>query len=292
LYSRLSGFREYWDQIMSLMQAHHWLQNTSGINGTAQQQRQFQILHTVAGMGNDCPVYLAKLILLLYPEQVFKQNEDGRLPIHEAAAATSFSMQPYSSFGNIVEQNRDEYDTNSHLIHMMISIFPASAQIHDGQGRLPLTLALASGKIWIREGNTDCQSFKHVNSSSMIQRLFTSEPRALSTRDQLTRLYPFMIAAAMSSNILEHQNFAPIDPENTLNLNTDMDIDNMDNIEEEKTDDSEFVLPRMLDHEHENKCTDYLRLSTIYEALRADPAVLNIDSGKVSTIPVFTGAVR
>jgi len=277
IFLRLVGFRKCWEQMMLLLQAHQIWENNGGGNGDLQQpQLPFSILHAVAGMGNDCPLLLAKVILLLHHEQVYERNMLGRLPLHEAAASISFTMPATSS------SNENEEDANTYLIRIMISLYPTSPHIHDERGRFPLTLGLASGKFWTCKGHINYANIigKNVcsNSSSSIQRLFTSAPMALSVRDPVTRLYPFMIAAiaTMDGNSIRSE-------EDCI----DVDMDNMDeDIIEEKTEDDIERLPISFStnntgHDQQNEYYGYLRLSTIYIVLRADPAVLNMDAGDV-----------
>jgi hypothetical protein len=66
------------------------------------------------------------------------------------------------------------------VVEYIVSRFPALATIPDASGRLPLQLALESGRTWY----------------SGIRELVAADPVCLTTPDRPTRLYPFQLAAA------------------------------------------------------------------------------------------------
>lgn len=96
----------------------------------------FYIIHSAVKM--DCPPDLIRYIIETRQGEVSKRDENGRLPLHIAAAVES------SDFGN-----------NYHfkyVIDELLYAYPDGAACKDNDGKLPLQLAIESGKSWIRGG--------------------------------------------------------------------------------------------------------------------------------------------
>lgn len=107
------------------------------------------------------PVELIQLILQNSVEQIYTVDADGRLPLHIIAAS----------------RNSDKAKVKQ-VIFALVQLYPEAAAIPDFSGKLPLTLALESGKGW-DEG-------VHV--------LLDAYPDAVFRCDLSLRMYPFMIA--------------------------------------------------------------------------------------------------
>jgi ankyrin repeat protein len=121
----------------------------------------FRPLHVTAQI--SCPPGLVPLLITVYRNELEVKDEDGRLPLHVAAANAT--------------TNRS-YDVQS-KISMMLTEYPEAARVADASGRLPIYIALESGTAW-DEG---------------IQDLFALEPKVIGNRDCVTSLYPFMLGA-------------------------------------------------------------------------------------------------
>lgn len=91
-----------------------------------------------------------------------ERDEEGRLPLHIAV------IMPF---------------TSTQTLRELLRRFPKAAKIaHAGQ--LPLVAAILSGKTW----------------ENGVQLLLEAEPRALSTRERISGLYPFALAATITSS--------------------------------------------------------------------------------------------
>jgi len=167
------------------------------------------------------PPLFISLLLHLYPHQVYEKDETGRLPLHYAAAADILNLEKMIQDDEIIldelddvilrersemytetntefmeEDGDEEYFSadnisstpdsktkffSSSVIELLLQANPKSASSRDNQGRLPLHIACASGnKIWLKGG---------------IKSLLYAEPSALNIKDDLTGLFPFMLAA-------------------------------------------------------------------------------------------------
>lgn len=120
------------------------------------------------------------LLFRLYPEQLLEpdQNDRNRLPLHKAAAWTqkrSFVARRSQRRLRKVPFRRSS--ANDVVLEELIRACPQAAEVRDGDGRLPLYLAIETGK-------------EHG-----IPLIFFSYPNALMTRDSTSRLFPFMYAA-------------------------------------------------------------------------------------------------
>jgi len=112
----------------------------------------------------DCPKILFELALKLHPEQV-QEKQSGSLPLHLAAECPSSQLD---------ETHRDGY-----YVCWLISLFPKACSIPDGIGRLPIHIAIQSGKSW----------------EYVLQKIFKANPNAILMRDGQHFLLPFMLAA-------------------------------------------------------------------------------------------------
>ena len=116
----------------------------------------------------DCPRLLFDLGLKLHPDQV-KQKLDGSLPLH-LAAECPISIQ-------------DKEYKDSYYICSLLSFFPDASRISDDLGRLPLHIAIESGKSW----------------DGVIRKLLEAFPSALIRRDGKHYLFPCLLAALPSA---------------------------------------------------------------------------------------------
>lgn len=172
-----------WDLIKLLLQTsyHRMIDLPEGTK--------FRELHAVAGA--DCPIELVEFVLTVYPEQAYEQDEQGRYPLAIAAAAKPMTyfdedlveydhkLSTRPPFGTTTFAAETE-DYKSSKISLLLRANPDAARKPDRyDGRLPLTLAINSGKRWDR--GVDCLS--------------QYTPYAMVEEDEETRLRPFMSAA-------------------------------------------------------------------------------------------------
>jgi hypothetical protein len=143
------------------------------IKRTNRKHRRFRILHASVGLaGYGCPPEMVRLAISLHPHQVREMDEDGNLPIHIAATASSFvtsaneaspstvaaaaaaaadvsddlsvlsdTMSFFSSAS--VSQTTNPFDK---VIKLLLQHYPEGACIPQGHtGQLPLVSAIQSG---------------------------------------------------------------------------------------------------------------------------------------------------
>lgn len=147
-------------------------------NGSGGQFRrlQFRIVHASVGLtGYGCPPEIIRLALSLHPHQVREMDEEGNLPIHIAATASSFLARPDNTQPNFmaaaaamavpVDASADDLSVISEamsffssatvsqttnafdkVIKLLLERFPEGASTpHGKNGKLPLVLALKTG---------------------------------------------------------------------------------------------------------------------------------------------------
>mmetsp|Transcript_31805 Transcript_31805/g.69901 ORF Transcript_31805/g.69901 Transcript_31805/m.69901 type:complete len:612 (-) Transcript_31805:1843-3678(-) len=234
---------------------------------------QWRVVHALAFTG--CPPEVAKLAVALYPEQVHERDERNDLPLHIAVQSRSSSSlweaaeddaHAVADIESLVEgvdvitgqRRRGTPYTPSAapVIKALLDSYPHAAACANGDGRLPLNLALVSGRTW-RTGIRD---------------ILAACPDALfGTRDPSTHLFPFMLAA--------------IDPKQ---LRGRQDLDHGDEASFEETDEEvrakkeataviggmwRFMSPETKERvlAKVRKDIDIVRLDTVFEILRAMP---------------------
>jgi len=118
--------------------------------GLKQQQRRRRrnpsdsyVLHSAVKM--SCPPDLIQYIIKSRPNEVSKTDEHGCLPLHIAATTTPLSASSSSN-------NEAGNDYSKLIIEKILSAFPEGAACANRDGKLPLQLAIESGKFWTRGG--------------------------------------------------------------------------------------------------------------------------------------------
>ena len=151
----------------------------------------FQAVHAAAAV--DCPRPVVRIATIIYPHQVDERDENGMTPLLIAARAPIFKARDLSDGGYLLEdrihgdvtdgdENNQDDDDNSgqpSVIEILLSASSFSACVPDTTGRLPLHLALESGKRW-NQGVKD---------------IINCYPDALGLPDVKTKLLPFQTAA-------------------------------------------------------------------------------------------------
>ncbi|KAL7545584.1 hypothetical protein ACHAWF_008933 [Thalassiosira exigua] len=138
----------------------------------------FRPLHAIAGI--DCPVSLVNFAIQVHsrdPGALDGVDGKGNLPLHVAAL-----RQHDDSLEN---EDVNEFDADrGGAIVALSSASPQAIGRRNMQGRLPLVLAIESGASW------DSGGVRHL-----IEKL----PEIAEERDEVTGLYPFMLAASVGS---------------------------------------------------------------------------------------------
>lgn len=245
-------------------------------------RRKWRVVHTLAKTG--CPSEVARLAVCLYPEQVRQRDENDDLPLHIAVRSSSSSSQwdateddahaladieslagdaggereVNSVTGQVVRQSSLSYiPACAPVIKALLESYPHAAACADGNGRLPLNLALVTGRTW-RSGIAD---------------ILEACPDALfGTRDTATRLAPFMLAAVDQRELREHSHLA---------INGGVEYEEADEAElrAKKIASNQIGgMWRFMSRETKQKVLekvrqdiDIIKLETIFETLRAMP---------------------
>jgi hypothetical protein len=206
--SDLTGeLRETWQKTELLLRCAH-LGSLSGPsittpNGTENAtyhlppNYSFRPVHAVAAV--DCPRPVVKMATILYPKQLVEMDEMDMTPLLIASKAPIYKVRDLSDEGFMLEDRvYGDSDTDSDhdmdvgeradssqpsVLDILVNADPKAARIASrlgpNRGRLPLHIAVATGKPW-NEG---------------IKSLLAAFPEAISRVDPLTRLYPFLQAA-------------------------------------------------------------------------------------------------
>jgi hypothetical protein len=145
-------------------------------------------VHLAASIPNF-PTFILQMMALHDQSALLRTDEHGRIPLHYALVATP---------GNQVQDSReDSYDedllywsTNFEsrsLVQFILDNAPSSADIHDGDGRLPIHLAIAN--------NRDLRS--------VVLPIIAAYPGSISAIDPCTNLRPFLLAASNDNASLD-----------------------------------------------------------------------------------------
>ena len=154
--------------------------DSSASRRTSKPRRKFRIVHSsVELVGYGCPPEMIRLAISIHPSQVQEMDEDGNLPIHIAATATSdvVEAQPSeASMANALAAAADGADDLSvfsdaalsffstatvcratnpfdKVLKILLQHYPEGARVPQGKtGRLPLVMAIESGARTWKDG--------------------------------------------------------------------------------------------------------------------------------------------
>jgi ankyrin repeat protein len=188
---------EAWKRTELLLRCAHFvsLENIAGLPGdelapTGAGTYIFRAVHAASAV--DCPRPVVKITTIVHPNQVEQKDENGMTPLLIAAQAPIFKVRDLSDEGYLLEDRihgDDTYNENKHeedldssqpsVIEILIQASSDAACVHDSEGRLPLHLAITSGKRW-GEG---------------VKAILEAYPDALTFADSRTGLHPFLQAA-------------------------------------------------------------------------------------------------
>lgn len=149
--------RPFWNQLQILLSAYDKPECNLSLDES--------LVHALSSIP-DCPSLLFDLAVQLYPDQV-KEKVFGSLPLHCAAECPA------------ILDEEDGY----YVLHALLLLFPHACRIPDSYGRLPLHLAIQSGKSY----------------HGALKYLFEEYPDAISMRDGQHYLLPFMLASLSST---------------------------------------------------------------------------------------------
>lgn len=177
---------------------------------------EFTPLVHAAAQTPSCPRSLLLTLMKFFPEHAVQYDHEGKTPLLHAATIHFFQepdswdeeMDGYRNqecedeYVSINEMNQIEEQANffepykrldehltkepsNNLLLLMLHWNPQAARYADKNGRLPLIHALLHKKTWI-DG---------------VQYLVWAAPQVLETRDPVSHLYPFQLAAAENCDL-------------------------------------------------------------------------------------------
>jgi hypothetical protein len=150
-----------WEKVMVLLcTAYHG-------SVTFQQGRE---IHAAIYCG--APRCIMRLALCQYNEQLVEVDNNGDTPL-------SLAISRHRETSWATEIKREETDDDMNMLQMILWADPISASIPNKSGRLPLHSAIDNGICW-RNGTED---------------ILKENPDAASVRDEVTGLFPFMLAS-------------------------------------------------------------------------------------------------
>lgn len=211
-----------------------------------EQGRKFRLVHASVGLtGYGCPTEMLRLAMSVYPNQVKEMDEDGNLPLHIAAIASSFMPTSdnnsnstsdedtlISSLSNISGLGIDSKPFHR-VIKMLLRTYPFGAQVPNGKsGQLPLILAIEAKKRKYEDG---------------ISALLEAYPAALESRDIDMKLYP---------NIMSLIGIP----------------------KEKKSKIRKYCTSKSHRRKNDKSTTDEVIPNTLFEIIRAKPSIVGLDS--------------
>jgi len=133
-----------WKIILKLLLMDHTAEGIGNEQPKKQQNvKDFCILHTAVTL--DCPLDLIRYIIKTRASEVSKTDELGRLPLHIAAATTPLDF-------NSEDRTEGGHYHSKVVIEELLHVYPDGAACADRDGKLPLQLAIKSGKFWHGSG--------------------------------------------------------------------------------------------------------------------------------------------
>ena len=187
----------FWSNTLLLLRGAHY--------GTASDPlpngKQWRLVHAAAASWS-CPLGVLRIALLLHPEQLYEKDENGMLPLH-LAINSDIDTIPQSRLFLHYEK-----------IEFLIQSGPRAAMIENKNNELPLHLILRRRRISKSDIHTREQSFW----MKLLSKVVSVYPDAVDIIDPVSRLFPFMQAAILISNVEheQHKQSLSYDPLNAI----------------------------------------------------------------------------
>jgi len=151
----------------------------------------FSVVHAAAAV--DCPRPVVRIATIIYPHQVMEQDKEGCTPLMVAAKSPIYKVRDLSDAGYMLEDQihgdvtpdydniLEDEDTSGQpsVIDILLEASTQAARIRDSSGRLPVHLALKTGKRW----------------NQGVKELIRCYPEGLHVPGPSTKLVPFQLAA-------------------------------------------------------------------------------------------------
>eukprot|EP00979_Chaetoceros_neogracilis_P003521 scaffold611_cov166-Chaetoceros_neogracile.AAC.4 len=145
-------------------------------------------VHLAASVPNF-PTFVLQMMVLHDQSALLRRDEHGRIPLHYALVASA-GNQEQDSREDSVRVDFVYWSTNDEsrsLVQFILDNAPSSADIHDGDGRLPIHLAIANNR----------------DLSSVVLPIIAAYPGSISAVDPCTNLKPFLLAASNDNASLD-----------------------------------------------------------------------------------------
>ena len=145
-------------------------------------------VHLAASVPNF-PTFILQMMVLHDQSALLRTDEHGRIPLHYALVASA-GNQEQDSGEDSDDSDLVYWSTNDEsrsLVQFILDNAPSSADIHDGDGRLPIHLAIV----------------KNRDLSSAVQPIIAAHPGSISAIDPYTNLKPFLLAASHNNASLD-----------------------------------------------------------------------------------------
>jgi ankyrin repeat protein len=143
-------------------------------------------VHLAASVPNF-PMFILQMMVLHDRSALLRTDEHGRIPLHYALVATPGNQEQDDSFLFVHLAYWSANFESRSLVQFILDNAPNSADIHDGDGRLPIHLAIANNR----------------NLSSVVLPIIAAYPGSISAVDPCTNLKPFLLAASHDNASLD-----------------------------------------------------------------------------------------
>eukprot|EP00979_Chaetoceros_neogracilis_P014438 scaffold4640_cov283-Chaetoceros_neogracile.AAC.15 len=155
---------------------------------TQEYEISLESVHLAASVPNF-PTFILQMMVLHDQSALLRTDEHGRIPLHYALVATPGNQKLYSpedSSGVELVYWSTNFESRS-LVQFILDNAPSSADINDGDGRLPIHLAIANNR----------------DLSSVVLPIIAAYPGSISAIDPCTNLRPFLLAASHDNASLD-----------------------------------------------------------------------------------------
>jgi hypothetical protein len=162
--------------------------NMYHIHQTQEYKISLEPVHLAASVPNF-PTFILQMMVLHDRSALLRTDEHGRIPLHYALVATPGNQEQDSgedSDDAVLVYWSTNFESRS-LFQFILDNAPSSADIHDGDGRLPIHLAIANNR----------------DLSSVVLPIIAAYPSSISAIDPCTNLKPFLLAASHDNASLD-----------------------------------------------------------------------------------------
>jgi ankyrin repeat protein len=146
-------------------------------------------VHLAASVPNF-PTFILQMMVLHDQSALLRTDEHGRIPLHYSLVATPGDQEKEDSGEDPYDADLIYWSSNDEsrsLVQFILDNAPSSADIHDGDGRLPIHLAIANNR----------------DLSSVVLPIIAASPGSISAVDPCTNLKPFLLAASHDNASLD-----------------------------------------------------------------------------------------